>query len=519
MQFPIQQNPLLSGMQTGSELYKNFVDSLATHLSNQKAKALLPYAVPHEQAQIDYLKNQSPYLAAETARINQQVNNPLLGATGASGIVGLINYMQSHPELNKLVSKYLNPPQQQVDNQQQPDVNQQQPAPEVPFIGAKLPQVDQTSGSAILPKPGETPREYQIRTASMVADENGRPGLKDIVNATNTVQPDSVRVSPQDTSNVDTNPQLPGVTGVAPQLSQLQQGGNMQIPGTQTLPGAFIQNALLKELYPQYGEEQKAGIQYKYANQLEQDKALLDEKKRSYELADSIEQKGEDALSTDARKSSDAAVDAKSELNKFSRAYDESSFIGPRWGTTIPTSGLGKVISLHHNFKNEQDADIASGNMAAVRAKILGSSKLTNQELNFAKTLKPDRSLTPEAKKDQVDFMNAALDRQLEKPEFINSALARGAKRRSAELLWDAYNKMYGFYKFHGKTGTGGEEVDRSADKERLLSSDIIDALNKGNKPPLEHWMEDLNKYEGKETQKSTGKHWVYDKNNKLVLR
>jgi hypothetical protein len=179
--YPIQQgNPLLEGALKGSALYQNFMDTLAAHLANQKAKSLLPYAVPEEQAKIQ-----------ET-----QARGKLYGAEAEEPL-----YKAAHPELYQpaevqYLSSLLNmaqggTPSQGISRSTQENISDiAQNLKNAGISGQDMLPTAATSLEAegapslrpatdvMKPQEGETPLDYAKRTANLVAAESGTPGLK-----------------------------------------------------------------------------------------------------------------------------------------------------------------------------------------------------------------------------------------------------------------------------------------------------------------------------------------------------
>ena len=104
--FPIenQQNPLAAALQGMMEGQQFSTDLQTKKLANQKASALAPYLVQGEESRIANQQAQTKNYGAQTARTNQEVENPGLNKAGLPGDIALANFYAKNSELIKALT-------------------------------------------------------------------------------------------------------------------------------------------------------------------------------------------------------------------------------------------------------------------------------------------------------------------------------------------------------------------------------------------------------------------------------
>lgn len=137
-------------------------------------------------------------------------------------------------------------------------------------------------------------------------------------------------------------------------------------------------------------------------------------------------------------------------LDQFQNAYDKSKYKGPAAGT-LPVTGWHTLL-MPGNLANEQAADNASQNIAALKAKMLAGGRVTNYELNYFNQLKPNRSMDPATAQMTHDFLKAKTIQMGEEQNFLNAAKNNGIDVQTANTLWNNYINQRPVYNFSTRT-------------------------------------------------------------------
>ena len=95
-----------------------------------------------------------------------------------------------------------------------------------------------------------------------------------------------------------------------------------------------------------------------------------------------------------------------------------------------------------------QQADNASNQLVAMMTKQLNPKQLTNQELRFATTLKPNRAMNAQMAQMSADFWKQKAIRINEQAAFLNAAKNDGIDVYTANSLWNQYNNQRPVYDF-----------------------------------------------------------------------
>ncbi len=154
------------------------------------------------------------------------------------------------------------------------------------------------------------------------------------------------------------------------------------------------------------------------------------------------------AAQTTAAKDANDATTMNKYIDQFNDAYGKSTYKGVRLGT-MPTRGL---FAPPGNLQNEVNADNAAQNMQAIMVKLLGSGKITNQELGFAGNLKINRAMPQQSVQELSDFMKAKNNQIMEQQQFLNAAKNQGVDVQTANTLWNRYINQRPVYDFQSRS-------------------------------------------------------------------
>lgn len=127
-------------------------------------------------------------------------------------------------------------------------------------------------------------------------------------------------------------------------------------------------------------------------------------------------------------------------VNQFQSNYSKTDLTGPFEGR------LPAVTSA------SQAADNASQNLAATVAKLIAGGRVTNYEMQYINSLKPNRTMTPQTAQMTSDFLKQKSIRMQEQQSFLNSARNQGTDVQTANALWGMYNNQRPVYNFSQNT-------------------------------------------------------------------
>lgn len=155
----------------------------------------------------------------------------------------------------------------------------------------------------------------------------------------------------------------------------------------------------------------------------------------------------------DAAKAADLGTQISQLTTQFQNAYKDSSFKGGVLGKT-PTTGIESLparawMGLEgKNLSAEQAADNASQQMAALVAKMVAGGRVTNYEMQYINSLKPNRTMDPQTAQMASDFLQQKSIRMKEEQDFLNAARNQGIPVQMANSLWQQYNNQRPVYDF-----------------------------------------------------------------------
>lgn len=395
-----QANPILSGMQSASQTYGNDMQAQMTNLRNQLLSAQIPYAsqaaaadLQLKQAQVPYTQAQTKYIGAETGAIPSEI------------------YLRSAQAKDALANAGLTGQRSSILNQ------------EAPYL------VQQEQGK-VFSDPTMN-RLWQIQQAQKTG------GISpDLLAKIGLIQPSSLGGNSEQNGNQQGGSQplsfssLPSLNGRNagginyPTADQVGQASPATSP--KLFNGDPLQNFAL------FGSPYNP-IQYKAMQDAATEQAKTG--------VDSWNAQQKDVDST-----SDDATQMKNYVNQFKTAYGKSSYKGPLKGEA-PSSGIMSGL-VPGDLTPEQQADSAAQNMQALVLKLMHTNKLTNYELQFARNLKLNRSMTPDTVQQVGDFLTAKSDRLNEQQDFLNAARNNGLDVQTANRLWQTYNNQRPVYDF-----------------------------------------------------------------------
>ncbi len=182
----------------------------------------------------------------------------------------------------------------------------------------------------------------------------------------------------------------------------------------------------------------------------------------------------------DAASASDAATLAKNYVNQFSDAYNKSTYTGPVMGM-VPTKGYGASIpaAFGHDFTPEQLADNAANNIKTALAPALFKGHVTNMDFGMLDSLKLNRTMTPQAKTDVTNYMEAQENRTNEMQQMLETAKQQGLDPQTAQTLVSLYNQqrpVYDWTEHQPNDNFAGSWPD-------YLKPDVISAVQSGQRP------------------------------------
>jgi hypothetical protein len=138
----------------------------------------------------------------------------------------------------------------------------------------------------------------------------------------------------------------------------------------------------------------------------------------------------------------------------------------------------GPIYGHFPAFSSEsQIADNAANNLQAEMAKIMQSGgRNTNFLTKFAGTLKPNRAMSPEAVNQLSEGLRANSRRQQERPGFLVAAKERGIDAQTAKVLWNQYDEQNPVYDFDKR------QVNKYKDKnyKDYLSDKAVNSVKQG---------------------------------------
>jgi hypothetical protein len=132
-------------------------------------------------------------------------------------------------------------------------------------------------------------------------------------------------------------------------------------------------------------------------------------------------------------------------VNQFDTAYDKSRNKGTGLysGGWQPSSGFwASAFSPVANLSEDQTADRSANNIQRYVQAKEARGDISQQELEFYKSLKVSRNMDPEAKEEAVAAIRASSARDMEKIDFLNSAANLGVDFQTAQNAWNLYNKQ-----------------------------------------------------------------------------
>ncbi len=189
-----------------------------------------------------------------------------------------------------------------------------------------------------------------------------------------------------------------------------------------------------------------------------------------------------------AKANEDASNTLKSDafLNQFQDAYKSSEYKGPSklgFGGAIPTSGWQAALRPGHDFSPEIMADNAAQNFQASLIPLIKGGKLTNMELQFLGTLKPNRSMTPHAVEQLSNIVRAANERTREYARFLKASATRGVDKDTADALFNMYKEQRPIIDIENR-GINQDYANTSLD---YLNKDAVNAVMRGEiwEPPV----------------------------------
>lgn len=135
---------------------------------------------------------------------------------------------------------------------------------------------------------------------------------------------------------------------------------------------------------------------------------------------------------------------------QFQNGYKDSKYTGPSLGK-VPSSGW-ETSFVPGNLTPEQITDNASQNAAALVAKLIAGGRVTNYEMQYMNTLKPNRLMTPQAAQMTSDFLIQRAKQMQQLPQFLNAAKNGGVDAPTAQTLWNMYRQQRPVYDFQNRT-------------------------------------------------------------------
>jgi hypothetical protein len=148
----------------------------------------------------------------------------------------------------------------------------------------------------------------------------------------------------------------------------------------------------------------------------------------------------------DAQTDSNLGYQLQNFATQFQNGYKNSTYTGPVEGR-LPSSGYMSGL-VPGNLTNEQITDNASQNAAALVAKLIAGGRVTNYEMQYMNTLKPNRSMTPAAAQMTSDFLIQRAKQMQQYPSFLNAAQKQGIDVHTAQVLWNSYRNQRPVYNF-----------------------------------------------------------------------
>lgn len=191
-----------------------------------------------------------------------------------------------------------------------------------------------------------------------------------------------------------------------------------------------------------------------------------------------------DALKAASDTAQDAS-DMNNYINQFRNAYDKSTYKGPAKGE-LPSSGALSAL-VPGDLTPEQQADSAAQNMQELILKLMHTNRLTNYELQFARNLKLNRSMTPDTVKQVGDFLSAKVGRLKEQQDFLNAARSKGVDAQTASSLWQLYNDEKPVYNWEANKATGFKKDWADYLKPEMVMAIKQGGLGQGMAPSLQN--------------------------------
>jgi hypothetical protein len=137
-----------------------------------------------------------------------------------------------------------------------------------------------------------------------------------------------------------------------------------------------------------------------------------------------------------AAQSADLGTQVSNLVDQFQNNYKKTDLTGPYLGRSPAVTSAA------------QATDNASQNIAATVAKLIAGGRVTNYEMQYINTLKPNRTMTPDTAQMTSDFLKQKAVRMQEEQPFLNAARNQGIDIQTANTLWQMYNAQRPVYNF-----------------------------------------------------------------------
>jgi hypothetical protein len=181
---------------------------------------------------------------------------------------------------------------------------------------------------------------------------------------------------------------------------------------------------------------------------------------------------------------------------QFQNGYKNSTYKGSTLGK-VPSTGW--ETSVLGNMSPEQITDNASQNAAALVAKLIAGGRVTNYEMQYMNTLKPNRSMTPQAAQETSDFLIQRAKQMQELPQFLNAAKNMGVDVNTARSLWNMYRNQRPVYNFQTQQpntqfdGSWKDYLNPQAIQAAQSGLPYVPMPNFGNQQEFKNWIKTLN--------------------------
>ena len=193
-----------------------------------------------------------------------------------------------------------------------------------------------------------------------------------------------------------------------------------------------------------------------------------------------------DAL-TQAQSDAVTGNDMVNAVNQFQQNYGQTNEVG------VVAGRLPAVSSA------AQQADSASNRLVSMITKQLSPKQLTQYELKFAQTLKPNRAMNPQAAQSSVDFWKQKALRMTEQGQFLNAAKNDGLDIYTANTLWNQYNNQRPVYDFDNNSpnaqyqGTWRDFLNPQAISAAQMGQPYVLPPSFNNQTERKNWFRSLN--------------------------